>query len=95
MSSSDRTLVNGTKEIGEMADKIHVPKTAVDLAQNLFKQVHQNENLKGTSTHAITAACLYIVCRQECVPRTFKEICAVSQDGEGEISTNQLFQVDL
>ena len=33
---------------------------------------------KGRSNEAIAAACLYIACRQEGVPRTFKEIVAVS-----------------
>ena len=84
MSSSDRTLANGIKDIGEMADRIHVPKAVVDRAQIIFKSVHLGKNLKGRSTHAITAASLYIACRQESVPRTFKEICAVSRVSKKE-----------
>ena len=85
MSSSDRALVNAFKEISNMADRINLPRTIVDRANNLFKQVHDGKNLKGRANDAIASACLYIACRQEGVPRTFKEICAVSKISKKEI----------
>lgn len=42
-------------------------------------------NFLGRSNDAIASACLYIACRQEGVPRTFKEICAVSKISKKEI----------
>jgi len=72
MSSSDRALINAFREINGMADRINLAKTIVDRANNLFKQVHDGKNLKGRSNDAIASACLYIACRQEGVPRTFK-----------------------
>ncbi|KAL2749543.1 transcription initiation factor IIB [Vespula maculifrons] len=85
MSSSDRALINAFREINGMADRINLPKTIVDRANNLFKQVHDGKNLKGRANDAIASACLYIACRQEGVPRTFKEICAVSKISKKEI----------
>ena len=85
MSSSDRTLVNAFREINNMADRINLPRTIVDRANVLFKQVHDGKSLKGRSNDAIASACLYIACRQEGVPRTFKEICAVSKVMKREI----------
>merc|ERR1719187_2913497 len=85
MSSSDRALINAFREIGNMADKINLPKTITDRANVLFKQVHVTKALKGRSNDAIASACLYIACRQEGVPRTFKEICAVSKVSKKEI----------
>ena len=38
----------------------------------LFKQVHHEKVLKGRANDAVAAACLYIACRQEEVPRSFK-----------------------
>lgn len=64
--------MNAFREIGGMADKINLPKSIVDRADALFKQVHDGRNLKGRSNDAIASACLYIACRQEGVPRTFK-----------------------
>lgn len=85
MSSSDRTLIAAFKEISQMADRINLPKTIVDRANKLFKQVHDGKNLRGRSNDAKASACLYIACRQEGVPRTFKEICAVSKISKKEI----------
>ena len=61
-----------------MCDRINLPKTITDRANTLFKMVHDGRNLKGRANEAIASACLYIACRQEGVPRTFKEIVAVS-----------------
>lgn len=56
-----------------------------DGANLLFKQVHDGRALRGRSNDAIASACLYIACRQEGVPRTFKEICAISKVSKKEI----------
>lgn len=85
MSSSDRALINAFREITNMADRINLPKTIVDRANGLFKQVHDGKTLKGRSNDAIASSCVYIACRQEGVPRTFKEICAVSKVSKKEI----------
>ena len=61
-----------------MCDRINLPKTITDRANTLFKMVHDGRSLKGRANEAIASACLYIACRQEGVPRTFKEIVAVS-----------------
>lgn len=85
VSSSDRTLLNAFRTIMNMADRINLPRTIVDRANQLFKMVSDGKFLKGRSNDAIAAACLYISCRQEGVPRTFKEIVAVSTVSKKEI----------
>ena len=39
--------------------------------------MHDSKAIRGRSYQSIYAACLYVACRQESMPRTFKEICAV------------------
>jgi transcription initiation factor TFIIB len=85
VSSSDRTLTNAFRSISDMADRISLPQTICDRTNRLFKMVHEGKNLRGRSNDAIAAACLYIACRQEGVPRTFKEIVAVSTVSKKEI----------
>lgn len=68
-----------------MGDRLNLPRMIMDRANTLFKQVHEGKSLKGRSNDAIASACLYIACRQEGVPRTFKEICAVSKISKKEI----------
>lgn len=50
-----------------------------DRTNNLFKQVYEQKSLKGRANDAIASACLYIACRQEGVPRTFKGEQLVAQ----------------
>ncbi|KAK2155436.1 hypothetical protein LSH36_240g00019 [Paralvinella palmiformis] len=85
VSSSDRALLNAFREISQMAERLNLPHMIVERANTLFKQVHEGKSLKGRSNDAIASACLYIACRQEGVPRTFKEICAVSKISKKEI----------
>lgn len=85
MGSADRSLSNAFKEIGNMSSKLNLPKSIVDRCKTLFKQVHQEKQLKGRANDAVAAACLFIACRQEDVPRSFKEICAVSRHPKKEI----------
>lgn len=84
-TGSDRILIGAFKEISQMADRINLTQTIVDRANNLFKQIHDGKMSKGRSNDARAAACLYISCRQEGVPRTFKEICAVSKVNKKQI----------
>ncbi len=85
MSSSERTLINAFRTISGMCDRINLPRTICERAEVLFKKVHDGKNLRGRSNDAIASACLYIACRQEGVPRTFKEIVAVSTVSKKEI----------
>lgn len=84
-SGNDRTLVQAFSQIRQMADRINVPRAITDRANTLFKQMTDTGGLRGRSSEANCAACLYIGCRQEGVPRTFKEICAVSNVSKREI----------
>ncbi|KAJ8300570.1 hypothetical protein KUTeg_022089 [Tegillarca granosa] len=72
----------------QMTDEFGKPmyrNRRTDRANTLFKQVNDGKALKGRSNDAIASACMYIACRQEGVPRTFKEICAVSKISKKEI----------
>lgn len=68
-----------------MADRINLPKIVIDRAKYLLKSLNEKKCLKGRSHHARATACLYIACRQEHSPRTYKEICAISHSNKKEI----------
>jgi len=85
VASSERALINAFRSLSNMADRINLPKTILDRASLLFKKVNDGGRLRGRPNEAVTAACLYISCRQEGVPRTFKEIVAVSTVNKRDI----------
>lgn len=85
VSSTDRRLIAAFREIAVMAHRIHLPMTIVHRAKYLYRQIYNINCLKGRSTDARASACLYIACRQEKCPRTFKEMCAISSVSKREI----------
>jgi transcription initiation factor TFIIB len=77
--------VSAYKEIGAMSDAIGLPKVVSDIAKQLYKKVEDSKQLKGKTIQSIIAACIFIACRQANVPRTFKEICALTKVPKNEI----------
>jgi transcription initiation factor TFIIB len=84
-SAPDPMLIRVASEIGNMAHRAHLPSCITDRASFIYKQMYNQNALKGRSVGLIAAACLYIACRQEDVPRTFKEICAISFEPKKDI----------
>ena len=62
-----------------MCDQISLPRKIHDIAKQLFKRVEDEKLLRGKSSSAVIAACIFIACRQAKVPRTFKEICQLTR----------------
>ncbi|VDD87296.1 unnamed protein product [Enterobius vermicularis] len=85
MNNTDRQMTQAISVIREMSSRIHLAKSIEDNAAKIFKDVLDSKALKGKNNEAQAAACLYIACRKEGVPRTFKEICAASRVSKKEI----------
>ena len=86
VSNSERALRNAFSSIASIADRINLPNSITFRAKQLFKMVYEGKTLKGRSHDAISAACVYIACRQEGVPRSFKEIVATCSVSKVKIS---------
>ncbi|GAA5991539.1 hypothetical protein JCM11641_000200 [Rhodosporidiobolus odoratus] len=85
-ASGGRDLQSAFREIGTMCEAISLPKSISDTTKMLFKRVDEERVLKGKSEAAIIAACIFIACRQGRVPRTFKEIVALTSVSKKEIA---------
>eukprot|EP00271_Cylindrocystis_brebissonii_P008225 TRINITY_DN22249_c0_g1_i1.p1 TRINITY_DN22249_c0_g1~~TRINITY_DN22249_c0_g1_i1.p1 ORF type:complete len:309 (+),score=57.05 TRINITY_DN22249_c0_g1_i1:101-1027(+) len=79
-ANPDRSLINAFKTMGSMADRAGLVSTIRDQANEIYKKVEDAKSIRGRSQDAILAACLYIACRKENKPRTFKEIGAVANN---------------
>uniref|UniRef100_A0AC34FMC0 Transcription initiation factor IIB n=1 Tax=Panagrolaimus sp. ES5 TaxID=591445 RepID=A0AC34FMC0_9BILA len=81
----ERQLNQALGIIRDMSERIHLTRPIQDSAAKVFKQILDSKALRGRSNEAQAAACLYFACRKEGVPRTFKEICAVSRVSKRDI----------
>ncbi|CAH2253472.1 jg6423 [Pararge aegeria aegeria] len=62
ISSTDRALINAFREINTMADRINLPKTIVDRANNLFKQDKKKPKKKYVVyVHVYVVVVIYVV----------------------------------
>ncbi|XP_075241075.1 transcription initiation factor IIB-like isoform X2 [Convolutriloba macropyga] len=84
-NSADRTLSIGYKEISSMADRIHLQHSIVQRAQLCYKQLVESGKYRSKNRQAVAASCVLIACRQEGVPRSFKEIVAISNVDKTEL----------
>jgi len=82
---STKSLLTAYKEIGAFCDAMAIPKNVSDTAKHLFKMVNDAGAFKGKSQETIIAGCIFIACRQCKVPRTFREIFALTKVSKAEI----------
>ncbi|KAJ8427594.1 hypothetical protein Cgig2_020720 [Carnegiea gigantea] len=77
---SETNLQRGVSAIANMADKLNLVRTISDRASVIFKKFDDRSKscYRGRNRDAVYAACLYIACQQENLPRTLKEICSVA-----------------
>lgn len=82
---STKTLLAAYKEIGAFCDSTNIQKVVSDAAKQLFKEVDDAKAFKGKPQDVIIAGCIFIACRQCDVPRTFREIFALTKVPKKEI----------
>ena len=76
------------KYVNDIATKINLPKNITDMANGLFKAVYEGKTLRGRSNASIAAACVYIACRKEQVPkslRVIQSVCDVKSKNIGKM----------
>ncbi|XP_063729036.1 transcription initiation factor IIB-like [Symsagittifera roscoffensis] len=84
-NTADRTLTAGYREITTMADRINLQETIITRAKTCYKQLIESGKYRGKNRIAVAASCIHIACRQEGVPRSFKETVAISNVDKTEL----------
>lgn len=85
-AAGDRAVQNAFKQISTIGDRMQLSQSIVLQAKRNYRKVWQNKNIKGrTNQNGVYGACIYVACRQEGVPRTFKEVCATVESTNKEI----------
>lgn len=85
MRGPERALKHGMNLITAFCERSNMSRTIIDRAHYIFKNVEEKKLLKGKNIEGIVAACIYIACRQEECPRTFKEISVMTAVQKREI----------
>ncbi|KAF2843177.1 cyclin-like protein [Patellaria atrata CBS 101060] len=67
-------LTAAYKQISSYCDAIHLAHIVSDTAKHIFMKADDSKAFRGKSQDALIGACLFIACRQNNVPRSFREI---------------------
>lgn len=82
---ASKQLMQSYRDIQSLTDSLNCGAQASNAAKHIFKLVEDNKALKGKSQEAIIAGCIFIACRQTNVPRTFRELHALTKVSKKEI----------
>ncbi len=76
--SEDRNLRQAFSELRRSADKLAVSEAVTEKAAYYYRKALERNLVRGRSITAMMAASLYAACRDGEVPRTLKDVVAVS-----------------
>lgn len=76
--ATEKNLATAFFEITKIGNKIDISKEILRAAANIYKKAFEKRLTKRRSIRALSAAIVYMACRQCGIPRTLKEVaCAV------------------
>jgi len=89
--SRDRHLVTALADIERIVGLLNLPKNIREAASLLYRRVVDNGLARGRSIELLSAAVVYITCRQFEVPRTLEEIASATKLSSKEIGRSYRF----
>jgi transcription initiation factor TFIIB len=73
-STREYNVVRALRDISTRASKMGLPRDVVETAAYVYRKAQHNNITRGRSIACISAASIYIACRQCHVPRTLDEV---------------------
>ena len=74
-SPRERRLANVLSKMGETCDSLNLSKNVLETASMIYRNLDGHVDVKGKSVVSITAATIYMACKQCAVVRSLEEIC--------------------
>jgi transcription initiation factor TFIIB len=78
-SSFHRNLARAMSELNRLASQLNLPRPVKETAAMTYRQTLKRLLVRGRTIEGLVAACTYIACRQNKIPRTLKEIARYSR----------------
>lgn len=85
VDKGNKPLLIAYKQIGALCDGFQMPGSVSETTKHLYKECVENQVGKGKSFDALIAACMFVACRRNKVPRSFREIMDLTKVPKKEI----------
>lgn len=76
--SADRNFRQAFSELRRLSERLSISAAVTEKAAYFYRKAFERNLVRGRSINAIIAASLYAACRDADVPRTLKDVAAVS-----------------
>ena len=91
--ATERNLAVALSELSKVSSSLNLPKNIIETASVIYRKAIKKRLIRGRSIHNVTAAALYMSCRQCGVPRTLDEIASASTLNKKDIGRSYRFMV--
>jgi transcription initiation factor TFIIB len=91
--ATERNLAFALSELSKMTSALSLPKNVLETASVIYRRAVKKKLIRGRSIQGVTAAALYMACRQCEVARTLEEIAGSSALNKKEIGRSYRFIV--
>jgi transcription initiation factor TFIIB len=76
--SAARNLRQAFSELRRLSEKLSISESVTEKAAHIYRKALERKLVRGRSINTIIAASLYAACRDREIPRTLKDVAAVS-----------------
>ena len=91
--ATERNLAFALSEISKISNNLSLPKNIVETASVIYRKAVKERLIRGRSIQGVTAAALYVACRQCGLARTLEEIAQASNIHKKEVGRSYRFLV--
>ena len=91
--ATERNLAFALSEISKIANRLNLPKNILETASIIYRRAVKQRLIRGRSIQGVTAAAIYVACRQCKLARTLEEIAQASHIKKKEVGRSYRFLV--
>ena len=91
--ATERNLTFALSEMRKIGNNLNLPKNILETASVIYRKAVKERLTRGRSIQGITAAAIYLACRQCKLPRTLEEIAQASNMNKKEVGRSYRFLI--
>lgn len=91
--ATERNLAFALSEITKISNNLNLPKNILETASVIYRKAVKERLIRGRSIQGVTAAAIYLACRQCGLARTLEEIAQASSVPKKEVGRSYRFLI--
>jgi transcription initiation factor TFIIB len=91
--ATERNLAFALSEMSKITNHLDLPRNILETASVIYRKAVKNRLIRGRSIQGVTAAAIYVACRQCGVARTLEDISQASSISKKEVGRSYRFLI--